>query len=582
MKKNFIYLVFIALSITLVSCEKTTTDPVIPSGGEITEDITTDMTFATGTTYTFDGTIRIRNAKLTFEAGSIIKFTDGSSLEFAYWDGEWATLEVNGTEELPVLFTSANTNPSSGDWAGLHFYKGSNECIIHYAIIEYAGSKDTFGSVYIEESDIAFTHSIIREAANVGIRMKKEGYFNTFDSNYFTNIDSYPISVYINNVHTITGVNTYETALGIWIENDEDFTLQGEYYWTDQNIPFYQEGTIRFGAEGNGSIIHIAPGTEILFMEDGRWDIAYWADHYATIIAEGTTEKPILFSTASPSPAAGDWKSLSFYKGANNCSFQHCTVEFGGSVEFIGMIHLEEANVTFLNCEFYYSKSNAINLREDAYFTDFGNNIFLGNLLYPISIYPNFVHTIVGENTITTDLGILIMNDDDLNIAGTYTWTKQSTPYIIDGHLRVGAEGNGVKLIIEPGTVVQFMESAQFDIAYWAEHTASFVAKGTLDAPIIFTSVSPAPTKGDWAGFNYFEGSNNCEMDYCEITYAGGHEKPWGAITLQNAGTPLTLSNSNIAHINAHGISVDEDESSVDYSNNVTFDDLNGVAYHVR
>lgn len=580
MTKNFIYLLFIALSIGFTSCEKTE-DPINPSGGELTEDITVDMTFESGVTYTFDGTIRIRNAKLTFEAGSIIKFTDGSSLEFAYWGDEWATIDVQGTEELPVLFTSANSNPSDGDWAGLHFYKGSTECVINYAIIEYAGSKDTYGSLYLNEADIAFTNSIIREAANVGIRMKKEGSFNAFDGNFFTNIDSYPISVYINNVHTITGVNSYETATGIWIENDEDFTLRGEYHWTDQGVPFYQEGTVRFGSEGEGSIIHIAPGTEILFMEDGLWDIAYWGDHHATIIADGTEESPILFSSASTSPAAGDWKSVAFYEGANNCSFQYCTFEFGGVDYHSGMVVIDESNVTFLNCEFYYSKADAITLRDDAYFTDFGNNTFLGNLLYPISIYPNFVHTIVGENTITTDLGILITDVDDLNIPGNYTWTNQSAPYIIRGDLRIGAPGDGVDLVIEPGTVVQFTQGAQFDIAYWGDHTASFEAAGTMDAPIVFTSVNPAPSKGDWDCINFFDGSNNCVMDYCEISYAGGNEIPWGAITLKSAGTPLTLSNSHFAHIGANGISVD-DESSVDYSNNVTFEDLNGVDYHVR
>lgn len=581
MKQKIIFLFVLALSLGFISCEKTTEEPTLPSGGEITEDISTDMIFKSGITYTFDGTIRIRNAKLTFEAGSIIKFTDGSSLEFAYWANEYATLEINGSAELPVLFTSTNANPSKGDWAGLHFYKGANNCVINHAIIEYAGSNDSFGSIFITETDIAITNSVIREAANVGIRMKKEGSFNAFGGNYFTNIESYPISLYINNVHTLTGTNSYETSLGIWIENDEDFTLQGEYYWTDQGVPFYQEGTIRFGAEGEGSIVHIAPGTEILFMENGLWDVAYWGDQYATIIAEGTEEKPIIFSSASTAPNAGDWKSLSFFQGANNCSFQYCTFEFGGVDDYSGMIVIDESNVSFLNCEFYYSKADAITLREDAYFTNFGNNIFLGNLLYPISIYPNFVHSIIGENTINSDLGILVVDNDDLNIPGSYTWTKQSAPYIIEGTMRIGAPGSGIELIIEPGTMIQFTEAAQMDIAYWAENTARFIAAGTIDAPIIFTSVNPVPSKGDWDGFNFYNGANNCVMDYCDISYAGGNEIPWGAISMMSAGSPLNLSNSHFSHIAAHGISVD-DESSVDISNFVTFEDLNGVEYHVR
>jgi len=583
MQKNLIYLLFLALSIGLISCEKEIVDPIDPivEGGTLTEDITEDMIFKTGSIYTFDGTIRIRNAKLTFEAGSIIKFTDDSSLEFAYWGDEWATIDVRGTADLPVLFTSAKSNPSNGNWAGLHFFNGAKECVINHAIIEYAGSEFSDGSIRIEETAIAFTNSIIRNAANVGIRMYKEGSFNAFSGNLFTNIDSYPISIYINNVHTLTGDNIFETSLGIWIENEEDFTLQGNYYWSDLGVPFYQEGTIRFGAQGEGSIIHIAPGTEILFMEDGSWDIAYWADQYATIIAKGTEAEPVLFSSASTAPEAGDWESISFYEGANNSSFEYCTFEFGGVDYYSGMIVIEESHVGFTHCEFYYSQADAITLRDHAYFSDFGNNIFLGNLLYPISIYPNYVHTIIGENSIDTDLGILISDVDDLNIPGEYTWTQQTAPYIIDGNLRIGAIGSGVQLTIEAGTKVQFMQDAQLDIAYWGDHIASFVAEGSIDAPIIFTSASTAPNKGDWDSFNFYEGAHNCVLAYCEISYAGGNEIPWGAISLMDAGNPLSISHSLFNHISAHGISVDED-SSVDISNNVNFDDLDGIPYHIR
>lgn len=581
MTKRMFYLLIMAFTFSLIACEKETEDPIIAEGGELTGDISNDMVFKTGIAYTFDGTIRVRNAKLTFEAGSIIKFTEGSSLEFAYWDNEYATIEVLGTAALPVLFTSAKANPSSGDWAGLHFYNGAADCNINFAIIEYAGSNETFGSVYIKETAIAFTNSIVREADNVGIRMKSEGAFSAFDKNFFSNISSYPISVYINNVHSITGDNVYETASGIWIENDEDFSLQGEYFWTDQGVPFYQEGTIRFGAAGEGSIVHIAPGTEILFMEDGLWDIAYWGDQYATIIAEGTMEEPILFSSASPSPAAGDWDGLAFYEGANNCSFEFSIFEFGGADDYHGMVYLKNSNVAFLNCEFYYSQSTALMLHENAYFSNFGGNIFLGNLLYPISIYPNFVHSIIGENIINTDLGILIANDEDLNIAGDYTWTKQTAPYIVEGTMRIGAPGNGVKLTIEPGVIMQFMVNSQLDIAYWGDHTASVMANGSPENPILFTSNSPAPNKGDWDGFNYYEGAYNCSISNSIISYAGGNETPWGAITLRSANSPLSLSHTHIAHIAAHGISVDED-SSVDITNNVTFEDLDGVEYHVR
>jgi len=580
--KNLIYL-FLAASLIFTSCEKDAIEPPVepPVNGELSTDIIKDTTFTLGT-YIIDGTIRVRNATVTIEPGVIFKFTDGSGFDFAYWDGEYSTLIAKGNKSLPITFTSVSTSPNDGDWDGLRFYKGANNCELDYCYIEYAGGNDYYGSVYVEEAMISMTNSEIRNASNVGIRLKHEGGFTAFDRNYMANIDSYPISVFANNVHTIAGNNSYETALGIWIENDENFTLQGEYTWTNQGIPYYQEGTIRFGAGGQGCVINIEQGTEVLFMNDALWDVAYWDNEFATIIAHGTVEKPILFSSANPVPSAGDWKGIHFFDGANNCSFDHCTFEFGGGDDFYGMISVKDSHVAFTNCEFYYSAANALTLLHEAWFTDFGNNTFLGNALYPISILPNFVHTIIGENSITTDMGILVTNDEDLNKQGEYVWTNQTAPYLIEGTVRIGTTGLGVSLTIEPGTIIKFYNGAQFDIAYWSDHSASLIANGTAEEPIIFTSANPVPNNDDWDGLNFDNGSNNCVINNCIISYAGGNGTPWGAITLSNAGSPISLSNTHFSHIASHAISVDEDESSVDYSNNVTFEDIAGSDYYVR
>ena len=573
----------LAFALVFTSCEKTETtpdDPII--NNDITGEITTDMVFKSGEIYIIDGTIRVNNATLTFQPGAIIKFTEGSAFDFSYWEGDYATVIAKGTKELPIIFTSASPNPANGDWDGLRFYNGANNCEFDYCIIEYAGGNDSYGSIYIKETEISLTNCEIRNAENVGIILKHEAGFTAFDQNFFTNIDSYPISVFVNNVHTITGSNNYETALGIWIEDDESFTKQGEYFWTNQGIPYYQEGTIRFGSGGQGCVITIEKGTEILFMEGGLWDVAYWDNEFATIIAEGTTEEPIIFSSANPSPSAGDWDGVHFFNGANNCSFNHCIFEFGGDDSYYGMISIKESHVAFTNCEFYYSASKAITVLHEAWFTDFGNNTFLGNELYPITILPNFVHTIIGTNSITTDMGILVSNDEELDKQGEYLWTNQSAPYIIEGTTRIGAPGSGVELTIEAGTTIKFYTDAQFDIAYWSDHTASLIANGTIDNPIVFTSANPVPNNDDWDGLNYSNGSHNCVLNNCIISYAGGRDTPWGAITLSNAGSPINLSNTHFAHIASHGISVDEDESSVDYSNNITFEDLSGVEYYIR
>jgi len=581
--KNLLYF-FLLTSIIFTSCEKTTVDPIEepPVQGDLSNDIVKDTTFKKGV-YTIDGTIRVRNATVIIEPGTVFKFTDGSAFDVAYWGGEEATIIANGTKDAPILFTAANSSPDNKSWDGFRFYDGTNNTVFSYCTFEYGGGSSSYSMIYMDDCHVSFTNCNFRKSGGIAIRAEYGAYFDAFDKNYLSEIESYPMEVYADQVHTISGNNTYETSLGILIPNDQDFDKQGEFTWTNQGVPYYSEGTIRFGSEGTGSILHIAKGTEIRFMNSAQWDIAYWGNEYATIIAEGTAEEPIIFTSASLSPAAGDWIGLNFYEGTINTSFDHCIFKYGGGKTYFDMFNVKNAAIAVTNCSFSYSESVAVRMDEEALFSEFGGNTFSDNGSFAITIRPNYVHTIVGENTYN-GMGILINNDGDLDIKGAYTWTNQGTDYTIEGHVRVGAEVPGVQLTIEPGTTIKFYENAKIELAYWGNHFASLIANGTSAEPITFTSAKPVPTAGDWNGIWFNEGTSNSVINHCIIDYAGGTSEWYGAIYMNDAGSPLTLSNTLISNSSSNGISVDDDDhgSSVDYSNNVTFQNIAGVNYYLR
>ncbi|OYT16097.1 MAG: hypothetical protein B7C24_09555 [Bacteroidetes bacterium 4572_77] len=583
MKKLLVGLFLLAVVFT--SCEKTTVDPIPETPtGNITSDIESDMTFKMGENYVINGTVRVRNCTLVFEPGAIIKFTEGAVLDIAYSDNEHVTFIAKGTPDLPVVFTSVSTSPSAGDWSGIRFYKGANNCQLDYCIVEYSGSHDYYGSLYIDNTEVSITNTILRKASNVGIMVKEEGAFSAFGGNAFSQIQSYPISIQANSVHTIVGVNAFQTDLGVLITNDASYTLSGSHTWTNQAAPYYAEGTIRFGAVGQGSTLNIEKGTHFRMMEDAQWDIAYWDGEYATIIAHGTPEEPIVFTSASPAPSAGDWVGLIFEDGANNCSFNYCVFEYGGSNDYYGTINVKNAAVGFRYCQFLNSQYYGIRMKDNAYFTDFGNNTFANTGIYPITIWPNYVHTITGENTFEQGSAICVDNDCELDIAGNYIWSNQTAPYIVDGFLRVGSAGAGVSLQIEAGTVLKFTSGGGLQIPYWADTYGTLVAIGSAEEPILFTSADPLPNPGDWKGIWFDEGSYNSIINHCEIKYAGGSYDYWGAIYLNDAGSPLSLSNTLISYSGSNAISVDSDDngSSVDYSNNVSFLNNTGIDYYIR
>ena len=583
MKKLFYLLIL--TGVLFASCEKESVDPpgpIIPFDVELTEDIIRDTTFKLGT-YIIDGQIRVRNATVTIDPGVVFKFTDGSAFDVAYWGNENATIIANGTSELPIIFTSNNINPVKGSWDGFNFFDGAVNCVFDYCTFEYGSGDDSYAMVYINESNVAFTNCTFQKSARSAIKLGRDGYFTEFDKNFLLDIESYPIFVNADQVHTIAGSNTYETSLGIFISNDQDFDKQGDFTWTNQGVPYYQEGTIRFGSEGNGSVLRLNEGVIIRFMEDAQWDIAYWGNQYATLIAEGTEENPIIFTSASLAPAAGDWDAILFYEGAINSLFNYCEFEYGGDNDHDAMLYMIEAEVGITNCKFSDSETSAILAMKEASFSSFGGNYFGENGSFAISIFPNYAHTIIGEN-VFTDMGVLIANDDDLNIKGEYTWTNQGIPYTIEGGLRIGAEIPGAQLTIEAGTTLKFYEGADIQLAYWGNHYGSLIADGTTTEPIIFTSAKPAPTAGDWDGIFFYEGSSNCILNNCHINYGGGSYVSDGALFLADAGSPLNLSNTLISNSASNGISVDNDSngSSVDYTNNVTFENLIGVDYYVR
>ena len=583
MKKLFYLL--LATTIIFTSCEKETdpvTPPDAPVNGELSGDIVRDTTFKLGT-YVIDGTIRVRNAVVTIEPGVTFKFTDGSAFDVAYWGNEEATIIAKGTKELPIVFTSNNTNPVKGSWDGFNFFKGTVNTVFNECIFEYGGGYSSYAMIYIEESEVTFTNCTFRHAADIAMKLRSNGFFTEFDGNHLSDIESYPISIYADQVHTIAGTNEYETSLGIHISDDRDFDKRGDFTWTNQGVPYYQEGTIRFGCEGSGSILRIEEGVVVRFMEGARWDVAYWGDNYATIIAEGTADNHIVFTSASLAPSAGDWDDIVFYEGAINSSFNYCDFEYGGDSDYHAVLCIKDAEVGVNNCQFKNNQTGAIFANREGSFSSFGGNYFGDNGSFAINICPNHVHTIVGDNTYE-DMGILISDDDNLDIKGAYVWTNQGIPYTIEGTVRVGAEVPGVELSIEAGAVVQFFQNARLEIAYWGDDYGTLIANGTSTEPVIFTSASPVPSAGDWIGILFYEGSNNCVMNNCQVNYAGGNYSHQGALFLENAGSPLNLSNTLISNSSSNGISVDDDNngSSVDYSNNVTFENITGVDYYIR
>jgi hypothetical protein len=78
-------------------------------------DIATDTTWTKNKIYVLEGYVFVTGGTLTIEPGTTIKGENGSALTIT----KDARINAVGTAAEPIVFTSAQTTPASGDWGGV-------------------------------------------------------------------------------------------------------------------------------------------------------------------------------------------------------------------------------------------------------------------------------------------------------------------------------------------------------------------------------------------------------------------------------------------------------------------------------
>ena len=350
-------------------------------------------------------------------------------------------------------------------------------------------------------------------------------------------------------------------------------TINTNTTWTTGSI-YTIDGTLRV----EGATLTIEPGTVVKFTESSELDVGY-SESGSVIIANGTVDKPIIFTSAAPSPAAGDWDGIWFYSGTSSeTSMKYCVVEYGGGYsDYYGAVNLKDSKINFEYSSVRYSGHHGLVLDSDASFESFANNTVENIAGHIMMLYPNAVHTIGVNNTFVTsgNKGVLING-------GTYnredeTWLALSVPYIIDGTVNIKSSSGSV-LRIDAGAVISFTESSEMDVAYGSGEYGTLVAKGTESNRVYFTSAAASKDKGDWDGIWLYDGSNGCEFEYCTFEYAGGYSVNYGMVEIR--GSDVAFTNCLFQQSETFGISLDNEAGFSSFANN-TFTDNNDHAVSV-
>lgn len=309
---------------------------------------------------------------LTIEAGVEVRF------ESDYWLDVYGSLSAAGTQDQPITFTSDRKYP--GDWKGIYFEATAGASTMAYCVVEFGGSDGDWGSANITidgASNVTLSGLTCRSGGNDGVVVMNAAnptiedcvFENNRASAIAVESDSYPVL----HRNTATGhgswngiavVGGHIEVSGIWYADTMPYVV--DRYRTDNG-----NGNRDIAAEAT---LTIEPGTIIKFQDvrDCSFNV------YGTLIAEGTAQQPIVFTsitddgdegiwgdTNSNGPSRGkpgDWEQIAFEPESHGSILRHCTFYYGG--EDGRILYLSTDNIDLSECTIAHSEEDGLEIEE--------------------------------------------------------------------------------------------------------------------------------------------------------------------------------------------------------------------------
>jgi PKD repeat protein len=287
--------------------------------------------------YVLGGDLYINSAagaELTLMPGVELQLMPTVGIYVGYHSSTYGTLIAEGTANEHITITSAAPEASRGpgDWDYIGFYQGAgNTSSISYCDISYGGGYGSgSGMIYLYNSEVSIVNSTITGSEVQGIVLEDAASFSEFTGNVLGNHGEAPIRIYGNYVHTIGQGNSFTSGTGILVKGD--VMEQTDVTWYKQDIPYIIDGSLYIQSAG-GAKLTLEPGTTVQFNPTAAIYIAYNSGTYGRLVADGTPEDKITFTSSSPegSQAPGDWYGIFFYDGTGaGTLLDNCVISYGG------------------------------------------------------------------------------------------------------------------------------------------------------------------------------------------------------------------------------------------------------------
>lgn len=563
---RYLFFLIFCLFIILGVNPPATADTIV-SGGVYTDTTWT----AAGSPYIVTSNVFIQGTDgpdgvttLTIEPGTTVKFETSKYMRVGYYSGSPGALVAIGTAANPIVFTSNQPTPAPGDWGSIHFQTTTHaSSILEHCQFEYAGgSMNT--SIYVANASPTITNTTINYSSQYdlyyygtsggtvsgctftsGVNLASTNLTVSFSNNTFNHNTTYPTKAYADGVHAlVNGNNTYNDPANSYVEVFSG-NVTKDATWTGA-VPIYIANHLTVqGTDGADGVttLTLEPGVTIKMNSAKYFKVGHYSGSPGSLMAQGTATDPVVFTSNTANPVAGDWGSIQFYGTAHPTSIlEHCIVEYSGS-SMSGAIYVANNSPTISNTtinhssqyDLYYTGTvggtvtgctftSGVYLGSTNLSVNFTNNTFNHNNNYTTKAYADGVHALANGNNTFNDPANSYIEVFSGNVTKDATWTG-AVPLYFPNYFRIqGTDGaDGVTtLTLEPGTTIQFNTGKYIDVGYYSGSPGALVAQGTAESPVVFTSNKPSPSPGDWAGINFYATADaSSKLDHCVIQYSG-------------------------------------------------------------
>ena len=213
--------------------------------------------------------------------------------------------------------------------------------------------------VFVQGSAPAFDHVTIARSSTIGLWMNTAGGAPTISNSTFSNNGSYGLNLVAANSVSLsgtafTGNSSYAVGAGpgTHLLGLTNITATGN----GVNAVGYRGGTISAAEtwlHGMNWVLTgvVTVGASATLTVDTGTVVQFGTGNYlivnGTLTAAGTSASPISFTSASATPAAGDWGFVSFTAGASASQLSYVTFQYGGGWGWGAMVFVQGSAPAF-------------------------------------------------------------------------------------------------------------------------------------------------------------------------------------------------------------------------------------------